>query len=122
MTPEELEFNGASIKMLARASLPILLPLAPERVSIGSGFDSRLACENASAWRPTVFSQLTKDKIVGKVELHDEKHSYRDNFSFTSHQNSEHFSGSLAVTVGNDLLSGGVEGQYDKLMTESSEV
>ena len=122
MTPEELEFNGASIKMLARASLPILLPLAQERVSIGRGFDSRLASVNASAWKPTIFSQMAKDKTVGRVELHDEKHSYRSNFSFTSHQNSDHFSGSLAVTVGNDLLSGGVEGKYDKLMTESSEV
>lgn len=120
MTAEDFDPNRASIQTLANASLPLLLPIPKAWASIGMGFDTRLATDNQSPWKSSIFDVTRHSAAV--VELKEEKHSYRAHFTFSSHHKSDHFSGSLGVTIGNDFLSGGVQGQYDKLVDVSDEV
>ena len=112
----------ASIKAITDASLPLFLPCTSEKISLGTGFDSKLAIENASPWKRSIFSRTATDKSIGILELKEEQHSFRSSFTLSGHQTSDHFSGSLGLTVGNDILSAGVSGKYDKLVAASKEV
>ena len=114
----------SSIRGFARACVPLTLPCVPRHVSLGTGFDTQSTGSGSGSdpWRPSIFPVSNLQQGVGSVEIKGNQCSYRDSFTFSSSQSSDHFSGSLGVTVGNDFLSGSVEASYDRTVQESREV
>ena len=119
---QDADPSRASIQNVVRSSLPLILPCPPQLVRIGSGFDSNSIGRDGNPWRQTVFERANDKSNMATVELGGNQSSYRESFTFSSHQTSDHFSGSLGVSIGNDFLSGSVSASYDKTVAESKEV
>jgi hypothetical protein len=107
----------------AKAGLPLNIPWMRSSMLLGAGLDSD-KLTTASPWTSvSAFDFLGRDGkwlvYDGKVDGHA---SFRNSESTTHESTSDHYSGSLGVTVSSVFLKASVTGSYDRTVNMTSDV
>ncbi|KAI6780909.1 uncharacterized protein J7T54_007389 [Emericellopsis cladophorae] len=110
-----------TIRRLGASSLPIFLPWHREHKRILACFDSSAAELQNGPWkRASPFHLGAASSRICQARLEVGVGRAVEGRSDSNSLTSEHFSGTLGLSVGNSLLSAGVSASYDQQMQEAT--
>ena len=110
-----------SLTKQARAGLPLTVPWIKRHVQLGAAFDSSQLTTESGPWMSHSALDVAASSLVYDGEV-EGKAAFRDAESDSISSGTEHFSGSLGVTVGCPFLKANITGSYDKTVMEIKNV
>lgn len=120
---ENFSPGSVSISNFTQSWSALFLPSLPRLIRIGTGFDSRhIGDSPIEPWKSSIFEETIGREKACIVDMTGTESFYKQCYSTSTRDTSEHFSASLGVTIGNDFLSGSVSGSYDKAVSEIEQV
>ena len=119
-----IDLTRLTFTSLASSNQPLLLPWMHTYIRPCTGFDSRYIASPRGPW---IDRSPFDDQDISSLKLEytkkdNAKASYKEAVSSSHATSSEHYSGSLGITVGCPFLKANVTGTYDRMVMKSADV